>query len=367
MSRTTIIIGITALVILIGSFSVPILLGTPDHTWRVGDYQPCDPDTTASGSFEVVEFDGNTYIHAKSAGIGEIDGNTENVKKAPLCPIIIWGQSNAAYSSSRSDVSLVNEIAPVPALPAYYYGSTSRPCALDQFGPSFVSSNSMHPALNPDGSYRIGELEAGIIAGYCDNPQNISPYLINLAIPATALSEWLPGSQYMEWAHQAYADALSEVDLDNFALLPPIVVMAQGEADDRTPPQTYIEEFGQIYDDFEGMAHFKTWLIIQTKKANGLFSSEAQKTIVKEFPNVMMGTTITQTFKDYNGMMSPDYLHYSQLGDYTAGYDTMRNYSNLEYATENTLEDIRPISYTIIAIFLIAIVGVAVSCFTRRD
>lgn len=367
MSRITVILSAVVLVILLGSFTAPLLFADKDRSLVVGDYMPCSPDVVAGGAFEVVEYNDISYVHVKTAGIGEIDGKLEEIKKTPLCPIIIWGQSNAAYSSSRCDLELVNEIASVPKVPAFYYGSISRPCALNQFGPTFIESNSMYPALNPDGSYRIGELESGIIAGYCDNPKNIVPYLINLAIPATSLSEWLPGSQYMEWARMAYNDAISDIDLDSFSVLSPIVVMSQGEADNKTPPLTYISEFDKIYAEFKDITHFKTWLIIQTKKANGLFSSEAQKSIVSSYPDVMMGTTVTQSFKDYNGMMSPDYLHYSQLGDYTAGLDTMHNYSVVEFASENSLNDLRPFSYLIVSLIIISVLVVIIRYMIPKD
>lgn len=368
MSPLKLSIGLTVLLIIIGGVSVPLILGAPESdSWHYDDYRACGADTQTDGAFEVVDYDGGKYLHAKSTGIGHINGQEYTVLKSELTPILIWGQSNAAYSSGRSDVALVNELAQPISTQAYYYGSTSRPCALDQYNAGFSTANNLHSAINPDGTYRIGELESGIISAFCENTHGFRPYTINLAIPATSLEEWLPGGTYNNNLHSAWADAIADVDTAYYDLRAPIVVMAQGEADASTPPATYLEEFSKIHTDFKRLIHFESWWIIQTKKADGLYSSETQKTIATQYKDVFMGTTITQSFKLHNGMMSPDNLHYSQLGDYTAGYSAIESYLEHADPAEKMRMDMKPLLGGIVAILLIAALLVAATALRNRN
>lgn len=370
MKFVPLVIGASISLIIIATVLAPIALqegATP--SWTYDDYQICDADTVVSGAFEVVDFQGQHYIHAKDVGPGTIDGTTHIVEKAKLRLFLLWGQSNSMYLNY--DPEVVNEkFAPLKTR-AYFYGVDNgtdyRPIISwkDGNGNVFPEHGQLLPVASPDGTYLIGNIEAPFCAIYCDNNENLRPYIINAGVGGWALQNFLPGTKGGESIHKVLNEALTQVDSDHYEISPGAWIMSQGESNAGTPIETYIGYFDEISEDLKDSYNLDYGLIIQTREENSLNAAKAQEEIVLTHPNILMGSTASQTFTVANGLLASDNIHYTQSGDNIVGSQTAKTWLN--YTEPPTAEYHSLISITVPILILAVLATLAAAIIRPRD
>lgn len=370
MKLVSLVIGASISLILIAMVLAPIALqGEPDAPWTYDDYQICEAEDVVDGAFEVVDFQGQHYIHAKDVGDGTINGITYHVEKANLRLFLLWGQSNSMYLNYDPDI--VNEEFTPLKTRAYFYGIDNgtdyRPIISwkDGNGNVFPEHGQFLPVTSPDGTYLIGNVEAPFCATYCENNENLRPYIINAGVGGWALQNFLPGTKGGENIHKVLDEALDKVDFDHYTISPGAWIMSQGESNAGTAINTYIGYFDEITLDLKDSYDLDYGLIIQTRKGNSLNAANAQEEIVLTHPHVLMGSTASQTFTVENGLLASDNIHYTQLGDDIVGSQTARTWLNY---TEPPSADYRGLIGLTVPLLILAVLStLAVGIIRPRD
>lgn len=333
------ILGFTITIILVGSTLAPIIAdyserASPEFGWVYDDFQECDPSTSVGGVFELVTYGSKTYIHATDVGEGTINGESYAVDKAPLGVFLLWGQSNAMYG--YYDVTVANECPPCETN-GYYFGSTVGPTVSYPNADRTALTNDplsnaeLRSMINPDGSFKIGNIEASFTSAYSDNNQNIRPYFVNASVAGCALQYFIPGALGNTNIHTIWDAAIDAIDLDKFEVQKQCWIMVQGESDGGwTTEQTYLSLFAQVYDDLKTTTDLDEGLIVRTRDTE-TFSTicQAQDAIVKTYPDIHMGCTATSSFTVENGLLRDDNLHYTQKGDNIIGEDCAETWMSL--------------------------------------
>lgn len=341
----------------------PLVEPPKSEEWYFDDYRPCANDVETSGAFEIVSYDGRHYIHAKDVGTGAINGVEYSVSKAPLEIFVLWGQSNAAYY--QEDVSIVNKECTKCTSRAYYFGTLSEPLAI--LSPSPLSTNlddcTIQSSANPDGSWRIGNIEAPFESVICKfNEEHSRPYVINVGVGGQRLEYFTQGNPGYTLINSAIPAAISSIDLDHFEISYGAWIMCQGEANTSTSIAQYISDFEEVRTTLSGLS-FNEGLIIQTVEKDGVNSSVAQSIIVDSYSGVYWGSTKTQGFSIANGLLVSDDKHYSQKGDNILGADCAETWlrlsgNNFEYTGQSLVYAIVPL---VILAILVCVARAALS------
>lgn len=301
---------------------LPMLIGNglveyPE--WQYDDYRVVDDATAASGSLELVDVGGTTYVHAHDLGPGTIthsDGTSMDVtvQRAVLDVFLITGQSNAAYTDSVEGLVDPSAASPVPVPgTGYYFGTESRYDRLTSGDPTFRSMTAS------DGSAAIGDKAPSFASTY-NSMTGHKVYWICGAVGSKAMDTFVPSSGYV-WMYmlRIVPAAMEAVDDGLFVLNPKGYLWIQGEADYSTPVEEYKEEFlamhSAILDGWLGTP-FDHCFISSVVSGNAV---TAQRELSDEVTTVTLSTEAASTFTQENGLMGPDGLHYSQLGDNVIG------------------------------------------------
>lgn len=343
----SLIITIVLSIILIGSLMAPVINDLNEvREVYYDDYFETNA-TSASGSIELVDIDGQTYAHAKSIGKGTLTTpnsvKTYNVVKADLDVWMLSGQSNAAYyGSGRYDPSTAT---PVPKLgTSYYYGTESAPVVYDA---SFTPDDTygIFDMMNTTtGAAKIGNIELPF-AGEYGTKTDHKVLVVNGARSGAHIEQFVPNFDVCAFMKTVFNDAMSKIDQDCYNVSVKGLIWAQGESNDDTIIETYEMYFKQMWYSVSGQdkAHIfseydlPTCMIIQTREVNSANAAEAQENLAAELDNVYLATEVTQTFTIENGMMNSDNLHYSQLGDNAIGADIADYYFTNIATTTPTL------------------------------
>jgi hypothetical protein len=365
-------IGLTVVVVLVATLLYPAIDNYTHPSppgWVYDDYVLASEGDTVTGSFELVEYDGVNYIHAKDVGSGTINGEEYTVSKADLTVFLLWGQSNAMYLNA--DVDEVNAAFDPIKTRAYFYGidtdSDYRPIISWKSGSTAVypEHGSFLPVCSPDGKYLIGNVEAPFCAGYCENSENYRPYIINAAVGGMNIQAFLPGTIYNTNTHNIWDEAISKIDSTKFNVHYAGWIMSQGEANAGTSIPTYIEYFDTVVGDIESSFDLDYGAIIQTRSGNSLNANEAQTEIVKTHRNIIMGSTASNGFTIENGCLSSsDGIHYTQLGDNIVGYETAEAWLKF---TEPASFDLNLLSAIIPIVLIASVVSFAIIMLGKRD
>lgn len=322
------IIGVVVAAALM-AVAIPIVADITSPTnpeWVYDDYKEAPEGCVVSGSFELVEYEGVTYIHAKDVGPGTIDGDSFTVSKADLAVFLLWGQSNAMYLNA--DPAQVNADCEPLKTRAYFYGIDTddayRPIISWKDGNTAVypEHGSFLSVCAPDGTYLIGNVEAPFCSVYCDNSHNYRPYIINAGVGGMSMQSFLPGTIYNTNTHNIWTEAMAQIDTSKYNIHHAGWIMSQGEANAGTPIDTYIGYFDEVVDDIESSFDLKKGAIIQTRAGNSLNAHNAQEQIVRTHSNVIMGSTASSDFEISNGCLADDGIHYTQKGDDIVGVQT---------------------------------------------
>lgn len=229
--------------------------------------------------------------------------------------VILGGQSNIAYNTTRVDPSVVNDQIELPSTNCYYFGTSSQAV---QYAVTTISSCSMQPMV-VDGAWKIGGEEPAIAKAISDKT-NDDVYIINVAVGGTAIADFLPGTTRGTWVDDVLAAALPLIP-EKYTVNKVGWVWCQGESDKTTPVNDYIESFG-VLDNYFKSKGFGTCFLVETKPIDSGNATEAQRMLPSVYNNVIMSCTAPVNFTVDNGMLREgDTLHYSQAGRNVVGED----------------------------------------------
>lgn len=323
MKIVKVTIAIFVVVVLVACIIVPISNPSEDYdTWYYDDYRSLESVSSASGSLELVDIGGTSYVHASNVGNGQItysDGSTDivNVQKAKLDVFFLYGQSNAA--GRNSDPSKVDHY---PELGTTYYFGYS-----DAFGPDASLNNSgfdvslcdMYSLYDSSGAPRV----AGLLPDFSYEYQKITGhkvYVINGAVGNKSILAFGPPNGFMwEYGDSILTAGLAEIDTDLYDYSCKYYMWIQGEGDSGRDIAVYKDKFlvmhNSMLDGQMAGVHFEKCFISKVRAENGQNSSIAQIELADENPNtIVMATTVSDSFTVSNGLMGADNLHYSQSG-----------------------------------------------------
>lgn len=341
-------------IVLVGGIIIPIIdtVQTKPDYWQYDDYKEISSNVDVDGDiFEIISIGNKQYIHAKDVGIGTIDGKQTEVRKAILDMAFITGQSNAAYWNPDPDTA-----APVPKLgTSYYFGLEDQAGAKSgqsSTGGMDIANSTFWSMLDENGELRIGNKGPAYAAEYYEKTGH-KVYWVCGAIGNKHIAQFLPapeqGIDNIMWVYMGNIlnAAIAAVDTDHYTLSENYYMWCQGEANQTISISSYEYYFMKMHNALlEGKCagvHFKGCVISEIREQNGGNAVEAQRYLADKYSTIYMGTQATQTFTVANGLMGPDDLHYSQLGNNIIGSDLGKFIGKLvmPYENENTL--VKPI------------------------
>lgn len=227
---------------------------------------------------------------------------------------IIDGQSNAAYSTSFADLSVVAEDYPnAPSKKLLYYGTDEAPIRYGLPGsPTYdttFASYGIHEMY--DDGWKIGEYEPGL-AYHISQRSNHDVLIINIAVPGASVEQLLPTGECGVYGFKVIELALDEVrdQYDTLNMLG--YLWCQGEANSKTPIPQYEADFMKINTEMKKVGSDMCY-IVEVRAIYGN-SVVAQRDLMHEYSNIVFGTDISNTFTIANGLMEPDGAHYTQKG-----------------------------------------------------
>lgn len=297
---------------------------------RYDDYYPISSVDSVSGAVEIISGNNTDYIHANGIGQGQVilkNGKSISitVSKATLDVFLFVGQSNIAYWEGKSiDGTYYLRSNPAEVTPTvglgniYYYGSSNRPFLHTDTNLTAMGIYDMDKVTTD--TPKIGGLDYPFASGWAKETGN-KCLVINCGWSGSAIQGYIPGGQVYEHIKSGYNDAISKIDQTGFNIVIKGYVFCQGEANTTTSISTYKSWFMQMHDALTGVddSDFSEYdlpvcYIDLVRTAKGGNSVTAQKELCIENDNVIMGTSIANTFTISNGLLLPDDLHYSQKG-----------------------------------------------------
>lgn len=307
---------VTVGIILVGAVLVPAIADMEEeghNGWQYDDYRTCSANCTASGSLEVVDLGGTSYLHAKDIGDGEYSENGKTypvtVQKATLDVYMLGGQSNAAYAYYEPSEA---QPRPLPGT-SYYYGTSTTPA---QSWHTTTDDYEIYSMVNSSGEMFVGNVEAPFAATYYERTGHKS-LIINTAISGTGINAFVPGQSGYAHMLEYWEDAMSKIDTDHFEVSIMSYLWIQGEADVNLSVSSYCGSFVKMNDaltDPDGPFKLQSAIISQVREASSQNAADAQEYLASVWPNIFMGTEIAQTFTEANGLLRDDDLHYTQAG-----------------------------------------------------
>lgn len=315
-------VSASALVMIIMSVLVP-MIGDDADTWRYDDYREIPEATEASGSLEIVQIGGVSYVHARDVGEGiyKIGVKTLDVKvdRAILDVYLMDGQSNAAYYDADPSKA---DPAPRPGT-VYYFGTADRPADSLDFA---TKGCAMHDMVSSDGTLAIGD-KGPVFGARYNEITGHKVYYVTAAIGGKGIEAFQPEDGEM-WVHTKaiLAAAMAELDASKWEIVDRAYLWIQGEANWQMTADRYKTRFLAMHDAIlEGDLGYRFDRCIiclpQTLKGDG-GPREAQIELAQERPaTIIIGCDATKDFTKENGLLGSDGLHYSQLGDNIVGVD----------------------------------------------
>lgn len=336
MKALHIIMSILVLVI-IGAVSVSIISSEPpepnETPWQYDDYRVVEGVTGAQGSLELVSVGGVQYLHASKLGAGSYDTADGTVKvhvsKAKLDLILMLGQSNATYV--QADPSQADPIPPPGT--SYMYMAEDGDYKVSAEGREFRSM------VKADGGSATGDKAPAFASAY-HAASGCKVYLVCGAVGGVPVLSYDPatGSSWRA-AERTLKAALDAVDHSKFSVSSKYYTWIQGESNKYTEPDTYIKQFMRMHDailDGDLGRTFSHCFVSLPTDYHGGNSVQALETIASRTSTVSIVTDVANTFTVENGLMDPDGIHYSQLGDNIIGVELGKAAG--EYRTSRTTD-----------------------------
>lgn len=363
VSSIVVAVAITAVLV-----SVMVSLDAPGDQpdWQFDDYKIIDGATAASGSLELVEVGGKSYVHAHSLGAGTITTNdgvqTVHVARAHLDVFLMTGQSNAAYwTAGEGDLSALDpsKADPVPAPgTAYYYGFADRYDRLTVGTPEFLSMTTA------DGAAAIGD-KAPPFAGTYTQLTGHKTYWICGAVSGTTIDQFVPGTgdvwSYMEQVVPAAMDAIDET-----LYIPHVkgYMWIQGEWNSSTSIDEYKVDFMKMHEeilDGDLGVRFDHCFISLVGYGNAV---TAQRELARDHPStITLSTEAATTFTADNGLLGNG-VHYSQEGDNIIGVDL--GVSCAEYYQKEEAGVVGDLAGLVPVLIVVSLMAFIVLVFIRR-
>lgn len=274
--------------------------------------------------------------------------------------LVIAGQSNAAYGGFVNP-TLVNQEIPKPSTNVYYYGTASQPIwygypSNPTYDTTFESYD-IYPMIN-NGSWAIGGYEPGMAYAISEK-SNCDVLIINVGISSASIQYLQPDNTGGAYVNDVIEDALSKVD-SKYKIDKVGYMWLQGESNSSTAVDTYISYFDTINDWYYSKG-FDTCYMVQTRPYNGGNASIAQLQICSSDYSVLLASTAPDTFTVDNGLMVSDNLHYSQKGRDVICND-VASQLRVSYHFDNEGTNLLiAIPFVVIAALLIVVVRIIIS------
>lgn len=254
--------------------------------------------------------------------------NSSEDNEDDLYVFILSGQSNAQYY--QENVTVANELDPVPYGTIFYYGSEAQPAEYESDWATTYGSYDIYPMNTPAGTYTIGSDEPGFASQFYKLTGH-KCLIINVARGGASISDFVPGAYLYTYAHTLINDALSKID-EKYTIVKASWIWIQGEADRMMSPELYKTQFSKIKADYMGLG-FNTTLLSKVRPQWSPSISTTQQEIINKDPSIH-GTGIAETFSLTNGTMAEDNLHYSQKGRNILGGE-LANLTFVKHSQDN--------------------------------
>lgn len=267
-------------------------------------------------------------IHATGTGTGKIinaDGSKTTVKVSPAHATLVLmdGQSNAAYykwSEDRIPGAEDKAVTPAPELgKAFYFGWPER---MPTDRTDDVSDCEIYDMINPvTGDLRVADKGPAFCKVYTEETGKKAIW-VSLGVPGVRLTYWNQPNglvwQYNAYVMQTFNERLKDT---SFIIDETIVLWLQGESDylHSTGYDNYITRWTSLHDAApEAWGHeISAWYLLQGRTADFGWVNDAYDELAATIGDVYVAThaSLQDSFSIDNGLMMPDDLHYSQLGD----------------------------------------------------
>ena len=266
-------------------------------------------------------------IHAVGTGTAKIynsDGSKTTVKITPAHATLILmdGQSNAAYYKWSEDrIPGAEDIAATPAPEqgrAFYFGWPDR---MPTDRTDDVSDCEIYDMIDASGALRVADKGPAFCKVYTEQTGKKAIW-VSLGVPGVRLTYWNQPNglvwQYNEYVMQTFNGLLKDTD---FVIDETIVLWLQGESDylHNTGYNNYITRWTSLHDAApEAWGHdISAWYLLQGRTADFGWVNDAYEELAATIGDVYVAThaDLQDSYSIANGLMMPDDLHYSQLGD----------------------------------------------------
>jgi len=224
---------------------------------------------------------------------------------------IIDGQSNAAYGTDNNVAVVNQDFQDAPSKKLLYYGTDSAPIGyVSLSNPTYdttYESYSIHEMY--DSGWKIGGYEPGL-AYTISQRTNHDVLILNLGVNGATVSQLTPEGVAGQYGKPILTHALEEVK-DQYDTINMIGFMwAQGESDRLTSIPAYESDFMKVFGMMEEYGAKKCYIV--ESRSNWGNSVAAQVDLMHKYSNVLLGTSIANTFTTDNGLLISDGVHYSQ-------------------------------------------------------
>lgn len=266
-------------------------------------------------------------IHAIGTGTAKIynaDGSKTTVKITPAHATLVLmdGQSNAAYYKWSDDRIPGAEDIAVAIAPeqgkAFYFGWPDR---MPTDRTDDVSGCEIYDMIDDSGALRVADKGPAFCKVYTETTGKKAIW-VSLGVPGVRLTYWNQPNglvwQYNVYVMQTFNGLLKDTD---FVIDSTIVLWLQGESDylHDTGYSNYITRWTSLHDAApEAWGHdIDAWYLLQGRTADFGWVNDAYVELAATIDDVYLAThaSLQDSYSIANGLMMPDDLHYSQLGD----------------------------------------------------
>lgn len=228
---------------------------------------------------------------------------------------VIAGQSNAAYYVS--DVTEANEMPHIGTDKAYYYGTSTTPMyyGINTSTPTYdttFDSYAIYDMVDSSGDFIIGGLESAFASEYVNETKN-RILIINTAIGGQTIEQMQPDALGNEYAQDVFEHATALIP-DGEDVVFESILFIQGESNGKTSITSYKELFLTMADSYLEFTGCSDIVISKVKDGTAPNPSVAQIQLCNEYSQFIMATMAADGFTVANGLLTNDYLHYSQEG-----------------------------------------------------
>lgn len=272
---------------------------------------------------------------------------------------VITGQSNAAYYIS--DVDEANEMSHISQNMAYFYGTSTTPMyyGINTSSATYdttFESYAIHDMVDSSGKYVIGGLESAFASQYVHETGN-RILLINTAIGGQTIAQMQPGAVGNEYAQDVIEHAYSLIPSTEEVKFEAILFI-QGESNTSTQISDYKAAFLTMAESYMEFTACDEVVIGKVRDGTAVNPSVAQIQLCEEYDWCIMGTMISDTFNVANGLLTNDYLHYSQAGKNLVGQQMAQSY--VEHHTTISLPIVEIVVSVTAVCLIVAIIKILV-------